>query len=205
MNIQEGGVYTIKEEYIDTYNLWSDKSCIVAISEDTRNGIFSGVRMGNFKNRKNSKNRLFIDLNYNGKKHIAVIACDEILSVQSSAVDKEIALLDFIKVRRIKDCLFDYKNELDGINHENDDLKHIENLITDNTDMLQYVKSSIDGSNITKAKKILKYVGVILSYLFSFFGGVFASYCANHWDNGITKIIDSVYNFIDWIRNLFLK
>lgn len=239
MRIQEGGVYILDENYAHEHNFFFKNSMVVAINSETKDGFFSGVQIGIFKNIKSDENRIFVEINFEGKKSLTVVSCEDVYMIPNSAVNRKIDTLDDITLKAIRYQIMinkektekgsfdkiDYKKVKKEIKSSAEDLfemlknqkgnfviineekfeniEKIEKILSDTNSLIVFFKNKIDADDDSKMKKILKKICLILSFIISFFSGVFASYCANHWDNAITKMINNIYSFIDYIRDMF--
>lgn len=236
MKIREGGIYTLEEDYAHTNNFFLDKSTVVAISDGTDDGFFTGVQVGNFKNLKNDKNRIIVEMNYEERKYFSVVSCEELFRIPIIAVKSEISVLDSITVKAIKYQVLTYEKKEGGntqkknihrdtvekqeltyeealkiiesqknsITINQEEFDNIKKVLLDSNTIISFVKDMADENNARKKRKLIRWIRWIITLLLSFFSGVFASYCANHWDNGITEVIDNIYKFIDYIFSYFL-
>lgn len=223
MNIQEGKIYVLDTKYAQRHNMLLKNSVVAAVSNETDAGIFVGAQIGRYKTTKNNLNKIIVEINLNNKKSFQVISCDDASVIPKYAVKEEIGALDDVTLKAVKyqiminnegnephniindktiseqilEILEYQKNTFMITNQE--EINDIKNWIIKTNDKVSFVSDTIENENRIKNKK-RKYVWKFISYVISFLTGVIASYCAQHWDNGITEIINSIYKIMDYIR-----
>jgi len=115
MKITRGGIYILKDDYVENNDLLKSKRPIVVLNSEERDTFVSAVRMGFFKSITDDAHNLFIELRIKGNRYFSTILCDKVLEFSKISIKEEIGVLDEATLKIIENKLF--KKDNDNVNY----------------------------------------------------------------------------------------
>ncbi len=110
MKITRGGIYILKDEYVDKENLLISKRPIVVLNSEKQDSFISAVRIGAFKSITDDAHNLYIELRIKGNRYFSTILCDKVLEFPKNSLKEEIGILDEATLRIVENKLFNKEN-----------------------------------------------------------------------------------------------